>query len=614
MLRGRGRLSARGRSRAALLLLAAGVSCHAPVRGGPAPQGTNGVAIRVNQLGYRPDAPKVAVVCALEPQVIATYRVVDERDRTVLGPSAAETSGAFGPCAGTYRLDFSTLRRPGVYRIVAESASSLPVRIADDVYRGAADSLLAYLREQRSGYNPVFRDSVHQRTDGVLVDHPTRSGEFIPVAGGWADASDYLQYGATTAHATTMLLLAYRDHPEAFADRFQANGLPGANGIPDVLDEARWGLAWLLKMYPEDDLLLNQLGDDRDHTFWDLPVNDSSDYGWGRGGSRPVYPCTGKPQGLFENKNRSTGLASTAGKYAAAFALGAGIFQKRDSAFARRLAQRARAVYALGAAHPGVCQTAPARSPYFYEEDDWADDLEVGAVELYGLTGERTYFDAALAYAAQEPMTPWMGQDTARHYQWYPWHNNGHYEIWRLGPDSARRLMADYYRRGLEAVARRAHNGFRIGIPFIWCSNNLLASSATQAHFYRRMTGDSSYLEYETAALDWLLGVNPWGVSMVIGLGANYPRTPHSVVAQQLHLQLTGGLVDGPVYRSIFEHLRGIRLLEADEYAAFNAGFIVYHDDVGDYSTNEPIMDGTANLAYVLAAWAVASSPHRRGG
>src|SRR6266516_1251807 len=159
---------------------------------------------------------------------------------------------------------------------------------------------------------PVFRDSLHQRSDGVLVDHPTRSGEFIPVSGGWADASDYLQYGATTAHATTMLLLAYRDHPEAFSDRFRANGLPGANGIPDVLDEARWGLAWLLKMYPEDDLLLNQLADDRDHTFWDLPVNDSADYGWGRGGRRPVSPCTGTRQGRFKNKNRSTGLASTA--------------------------------------------------------------------------------------------------------------------------------------------------------------------------------------------------------------------------------------------------------------------------------------------------------------
>jgi hypothetical protein len=478
------------------------------------------------------------------------------------------------------------------------------VRIADDVYRGAADSLLAYLREQRSGYNPVFRDSVHERSDGVLVDHPTRNGEFIPVSGGWADASDYLQYGATTAHATTMLLLAYRDHPQAFADRFQESGLPGANGIPDVLDEARWGLEWLLKMYPEDDLLLNQLGDDRDHTFWDLPTNDSADYGWGRGGWRPVYPCTGKPQGLFENKNRSTGLASTAGKYAAAFALGSGAFTGRDSAFARRLDGRARAVYALGAARPGVCQTAPARSPYFYEEDDWADDMELGAVALYALTRESAYFDAALRYAALEPVSRWMGQDTARHYQWYPWHNNGHYEIWRVGGrgDSTRRLMAEYYRRGLEAVARKGRNGFRIGIPFIWCSNNLLASLATEAMFYREMTGDTTYVEYEAAALDWLFGVNPWGVSMVIGLGTRFPESPHSVVTERLHLQLTGGLVDGPVYRSIFQNLRGIRLLEADEYAPFNTGFIVYHDDVGDYSTNEPIMDGTANLAYVLAA------------
>src|SRR5216117_1652828 len=346
-----------GRHRVWLIVCLIGACHHFPP---PAPT-PRGLAIRVNQVGYLPDAPKVAVVCALEPRVITSFDVVDERNRRVFGPRAAGAAGPFGPCAATSCLDFSTLRQTGVYRIEVAGVTSLPVRIGDDVYQGAADSLLAYLREQRSGYNPVFRDSVHHRSDGVLVDHPTRSGEFIPVSGGWADASDYLQYGATTAHATTMLLLAYRDHPEAFGDRFQANGLPGTNGIPDVLDEARWGLAWLLKMYPEDDMLLNQLADDRDHSFWDVPVNDSADYGWGRGGKRPVYPCTGKPQGLFENKNRSTGLASTAGKYAAAFALGSGVFSARDSAFARRLAERARAVYALGAAHPGVYQTALAR-------------------------------------------------------------------------------------------------------------------------------------------------------------------------------------------------------------------------------------------------------------
>src|SRR5205807_1662722 len=87
-------------------------------------------------------------------------------------------------------------------------------------------------------------------------------------------------------------------------------------------------------------------------------------------------------------------------------ALGAAAFHERDSAFAQRLGARARAVYALGVAHPGVCQTAPARGPYFYEEADWADDMELGAVELYALTREPTYLGAALQDAALEPVSP----------------------------------------------------------------------------------------------------------------------------------------------------------------------------------------------------------------
>lgn len=103
---------------------------------------------------------------------------------------------------------------------------------------------------------------------------------------------------------------------------------------------------------------------------------------------------------------------------------------------------------------------------------------------------------------------------------------------------------------------------------------------------------------------------------MVIGLPqwGTTPRDPHSVVAKELGVHwLVGGLVDGPVYASIFRNLRGIRLFGPDEYARFNTGLVVYHDDLGDYATNEPIMDGTANLTYLLAALSAdASSPASR--
>ena len=560
------------------------------------------VVIRVNQLGYLPDAPKVAVLCALESVEVSTFTLT-RADGTKALERPALSARPFGPCISAYRLDFSELRTEGEYRIAAGSAAAVPVRIRRNAYAGAADTLLYYMREQRSGYNPVFRTVVHLY-DGIVVDDPVRAGRFVPVTGGWADASDYLQYVMTSANATYVMLMAYRDHPRAFADAFDARGLPGGNGIADVLDEARHGLTWLLRMFPSDDEMYNQLGDDRDHNYWDLPHTDSSNYGWGHGRERPVYPCTGKPQGLFNNKNRSSGLASTAGKYASTFAIAASLYRKRDPAFARKLEQRAVAAFEIGKRSPGVCQGAPARAPYFYEEDNWVDDMELAAAELYALTREQRYLREAMSYAAREPVTPWMGADTARHYQWFPWHNNGHYAVWRSARGEDRKTVAEYYRKGLAAVAARADNGFRIGVPFIWCSNNLMASFATQAYLYRRMTGDNRFREYEQAALDWLFGTNPWGVSMVIGLPHNgvFARDPHSVVAKEMKIELTGALLDGPVYRSIYQNLRGIRLHEPDEYAPFNTGFIVYHDDVGDYSTNEPIMDGTANLSYLLAA------------
>ena len=586
-------------ARTALAAALALVSAHAA---GAQQPPDSAAFVRVNQVGYLPDGPKVAVVCALRPVALSRFTVEDTTGRTVLGPLAARRDGALGACVETWRLDFGALRRPGRYVVRAGAYVSPAVRIDPDVYRGLADTLMVFMRQQRSGYNPFLRDSAH-RFDGIIVDHPTRTGEFIPVSGGWGDAADYLQYVTTSATATYHLLAAWRDAPGAFADAHDARGLPGANGVADVLDEARHGLEWLSRMFPDDSTMFNQLGDDRDHTFLDLITTDSSDYGWGKGRERPVYPCTGKPQGLFTARNRATGYASTAGKMSAAFALGAQLLEARDAALARTLRHKAIAAYALGERFPGACQTAPGRSPYFYEEDNWVDDMELAAAMLHQLTGEARYARDVLRFAAQEPVTPWMGADTARHYQFYPWHNAGHYEGWSRAGAVGRTQLARYYRDGLERIARRATNGFRVGIPFIWCSNDLMVSVATQAGFYRRMTGDRRFVELEHAALDWVFGTNPWGTSMVVGIpkDGDTPVDPHTQLPDSLMHGLTGGLVDGPVNASIFKSLLGIRLIEPDEYAAFNTGKIVYHDDLGDYSTNEYIMDGSASLAYLLA-------------
>ena len=87
------------------------------------------------------------------------------------------------------------------------------------------------------------------------------------------------------------MLFAYQQNPGAFGDQYDANGLPGSNGIPDVLDEAKWGLDWLVRLNPDKDTFFNQIADDRDHASFRLPTTDPVDYGWGSGKERPVYAC-----------------------------------------------------------------------------------------------------------------------------------------------------------------------------------------------------------------------------------------------------------------------------------------------------------------------------------
>src|SRR5207237_8837098 len=106
----------------------------------------------------------------------------------------------------------------------------------------------------------------------------------------------------------------------------------------------------------------------------------------------------------------------------------------------------------------------------------------------------------------------------------------------------------------------------------------------------------------------------PLCTMMVYGLTSwgDTPADPHSAFTHLKNYPIDGGLVDGPVYTSIYKNLIGIQLYNEDEYAAFQSDLAVYHDDYGDYSTNEPTMDGTASLIYLLAAKEVEATASSR--
>ncbi len=565
--------------------------------------------IRINQLGYTPAGVKVAIWCAKDQSSIKNFELIDSATgKIVFNQAAGNSFGAYGPFDNTYRLNFSSFKKAGVYYLKAGDALSPAFKINKDVYKGAADFCLFYMRQQRSLFNPFLQDSCHTQ-DGYTLYGPMKDSTFVPVSGGWHDASDYLQYSTTSANATWHLLAAYRDFPKVFGDEKQANGLDGKNGIADVLDEAKWGLDWLLKMHPRPDWMFNQIADDRDHQSMRIPKEDPF---YGRGNERPVYFINGEPQQRGKFMNDTKGTSSTAAKFASSFALGATIYDKKDPAYAQTLLSKAKTAIDYALIKPGVTQTVSVRSPYIYAEENWTDDMELGFASLNYSSSffkekniARQLLDSAVHYSKKEKITPWFYTDTANHYQYYPFINLGHYELAKQLKGAKRDTIVGYYKQGIEDVWNRAkENAFYRGVPFIWCSNNLTTSFAIQCYWYRQLTNSKEFEELEQANFDWLFGLNPWGTSMVYGLPSwgDTPTNPHSAFTHLKNWPINGGLVDGPVYTSIFKSLIGIQLHNEDSYAPFQSNLAVYHDDYGDYSTNEPTMDGTASLIYLLAA------------
>ena len=569
------------------------------------------IHIRVNQLGYLPGESKIAIAFS-HTAIKEKFLLISNDSKstlTALKPKRSKSKG-WGTFNNYYEIDFSRIESPGNYFLQGEKSKSKSQTfyISPKAYQNQTETLLGFMRQQRCGYNP-FLDVVCHQKDGRSMFGPMPDSTFVDVSGGWHDAGDQLKYLITGSYATVHMLLAFELYPDKFADEVNALGQPFPNNIPDVLDESKWGLDWIHKLHPAPTQLFHQVADDRDHLGWKMPDNDPSDYGWGPNAYRVAYFATGEPQGLREYKSEASGIANLAGRSAAAMALAARIWKDHlnNAAYSKKCLDAARSLYQLGRENEGFQQGNSYGAPYRYTEETWADDMELGAAELYKTTGERSYLEEAKRYATLANTVSWMNLDTAAHYQYYPFINLGHFVLSELVDKNFQDTLAGYYRTGIDYTFNKAlTNPYGIGIPFIWCSNNLLTSLITQVILYEKMTSDTQYHQFLVEQRDWLFGRNPWGTSMFTGIptGGEYPMDVHTSIWALTKQEVPGGLVDGPVFSSIYNSLQGLILVNPDEFEEVQNKYVVYHDDTGDYSTNEPTMDGTAGAILMMAHWA----------
>ena len=179
----------------------------------------DGVWIRVNQVGYLPGDPKIALLSSDRP-LAGRFHVGEYAAE--IGPDA----GAWGPFQHNYRLDFSALRTPGRYVLKYGDTTSLPFTIGSDAYKNVPAKLIEFMRLQRCGDNPVSGRKCHQQD---AID--TVTGERVDLVGGWHDAGDRLKHMITTSYCVAALFLA------------------GAE------EEARYGAELLRKIHPNPDTI-----------------------------------------------------------------------------------------------------------------------------------------------------------------------------------------------------------------------------------------------------------------------------------------------------------------------------------------------------------------------
>jgi endoglucanase len=561
--------------------------------------------LRVNLQGYPANEPKRVLILSRKALKTPQLDLVSTSQQKVIATFTSHKSKtAWEPFPFTYEIDFSSFNQVGRYYFKLKNEEVQSQEFSIGAYPAWQNDVVSFIRTQRCGFNPYIKEFCHQ-WDGLSFFGTRPDSTRIDATGGWHDAGDQLKYLITGSNTTARMLMTYQMDSSSFVDQYDARGLDGSNGLPDILDEAKWGLEWILKLHPSPTELYHQVADDRDHRGFKLPHEENADYGWGPNKFRPVYFATGEPQGLSKYKSQATGIANLAGRSAATLALGYEVFHDISGyeAFAQVCLRAAFELYEMGKQQEGYQQGNSYGAPYRYEENTWADDMEWAAAQLYKITEKEQYLEEARKYAQIIQAWSWMERDSARHYEMYPYVNMGHYVLWQVGTAEDKKMTSAYFRQNLENIQRRADlNPYGVGHLFIWCSNNLASAVATQAMLYEEMTNSKAYRPLMMNHVNWLLGLNPWNSSMITEIpeGADSPLDVHMPFWRILGEPIKGSLVDGPLWTSIHDHMLAITLSEPDEYAHLQPPHIKYWDDWADYSTNEPTLDGSAELLMIL--------------
>jgi hypothetical protein len=552
--------------------------------------GNGGVLTSMNEAGWKNDgklgSKTLFGVFALPygvlrlPKSLPSVQIVNaQTSQTVLTvPLKLEAANWQLSGEDVYSFDFSALTADGKYQAYVPGIGvSDPFEVGATVLHNAAYTTARGLYYQRCGIalqspyaESCFARAAEHQNDAVLhsslasceLCSPTESpGTRLDARGGWHDAGDFGKYLPTAAASLWYLMTAYDLGPDKFADG-DWNIPESGNGIPDLLDEARWEVDWIVRMQAADGGIYHKLTTET--WFEGLPTNDSA--------ARYIYQKT--------THDTASG--------AAILALAARLWQPFNADLAASYLNRAQLAWQFLQAHSTAAPAGGFKNPSGnstgeYNDSDDSDNRLWAAAELYRTTGDRDY---------GQYFESWWASNS-HDWGWNNWQHFHQCAYWAYlqstgGNSTIRRDITAQLLSSADKLVDYTNsnpyrNGARLDVPE-WVGWGAFSQSTRYSfpllqawRISENSVAKSKYLNAALLNLDAQLGANPQAVSFITGLGARAPKDP-------LHMS--------SIYDQVEKPVPGIPVFGlAAHLANSNKYYIASQSDDNSYPYRTGVMD-----------------------
>jgi endoglucanase len=542
--------------------------------------------IKVDQVGYLPRAPKIALFASAGVPA-QTFSLKRSSDNAVAFQGKL-SAPVHDPNTGDYiqAADFSAFTRAGRYYLdVPDVGRSWNFSITPDVYSRA------YYLAMRAFYGQRCGTAVDLGSEFAAYKHAAchLKGEFHPSSGkngerdnvgGWHDAGDYGRYVVNSGITTGSLLWAW----ELYGPKLKTVKLnipESGNGTPDILNETRWNLEWMLKMQDEDGGVWFKQTSEHFSEFV-MPEDD-----------KLVSKVIGTGSAPYKSTCATADLAAVA-------AIAARVYTPFDAKFATRNLQAARKAWLWAEKNPNVTfRNPPSVATGEYGDNNCKDERLWAAAELWRTTGDSQFNDFFLTNYTE--FRPHLDSPPAE-----DWHEVAPMGLWsyalanRKGSDSA--AVTDIRNSSIEIAKRITQrtqaDPYHVSLTrkdYVWGSNGVAASYGVQLLVANAFAHDPAFVNAALDNLHYLLGRNAFSISWVTQVGENAYRHPHHRPSgADKNVEPWPGMLSGgpnagrqdPVLHALPPGLPPAK---------------VYADEQGSYASNEIAINWQSALVFLLA-------------